>query len=341
MDRMRAIRSTDGINYIEHTSYGDIGIIGEEIRVSPLELKGFTFDYATVNGTNSEPTNGTINGTIVKEGIEIKLYYERNKYPYKIQYLDKDSLAVLKPATVITPGEYYGSVVTLDSPPVIPNYSLSSVGSCVITEDNGTNPVKNIINVYYSEQTVRINYEVVGPQGCGSVNPQYTDVKILSGTGAFSEATAAVGYRFVGWYSDRNCTQQVTSNASLFLTIPSDKIWKSATYYAKFEPHVSDLTIIRANASDSSQVYVYEVKNNATGEIYYVTIVGNGQVTIKNLIIGEYTVTQQNDWSWRYDDPAQNIDHKNVDGTTVTFGGNPITDQWLNGNSQLEKNQRR
>ena len=335
------IRSTDGVNYIEHTSYGDIGTIGDALRVSPLELKGFTFDYATVNGVSTELTNGSVNGTIVKEGLEIKLYYERNKYPYKIQYLDKDTLAVLKTADVITPGEYYGSVVTATTPPTIANYSLSSVSSCVITEDNGTNPTKNIIIVYYSEQTVRINYEVVGPNGCGSVNPLYTDVKVLSGTGASSTATASEDYRFVGWYSDRDCTQQVTSNASLFLTIPSDKVWRSATYYAKFEPHVSDLTIVRTNASDSSQVYVYEVKNNATGETLYATIVGNGQVTIKNLLMGEYTVTQQNDWSWRHDDSAQSINHQSVDGTLVTFGGSFTTDQWLNGNSQREKNQRR
>lgn len=335
------IRGTDGVNYIEHTSYGDIGTIGETLRIAPLELKGFTYNYATVNGTETELINGAVNGTIVREGLEIKLYYERDKYPYKIQYLDKDTLAVLKAPDVVIPGEYYGSVVTTTNPPVIDNYSLSSVSSCVIAEDDGTNPTKNIINVYYSEQTVRINYEVVGPDGCGSVTPLYTDVKVLSGTGASSTATATDGFRFVGWYSDRDCTQQVTSSTSLFLTIPNDKIWKSTTYYAKFEPQAGDLTIVRTNASDSSQVYVYEVKNNATGEIYYATIVGNGKVTIKNLLMGEYTVTQQNDWSWRHDDSAQSILHQSMDGTIVTFGGSVKTDQWLNGNSQLEKNQRR
>lgn len=334
------IRSTNGESYIEHTSYGDIGTIGDILKIAPLELKGFTYDYATVNGTQTKLTNGTVNGTIVKEGLEIKLYYERDKYPYKIQYLDKDTLAVLKAPDIVKPGEYYGSVVTTTNPPAIDSYSLSSVSSCVITEDDATNPTKNVINVYYSEQTIRINYEVIGPDGCGSVTPQYTDVKVLSGTGASSTATVTEGFRFVGWYSDQDCTQQVTSSTSLFLTIPSDNKWKSATYYAKFEPHVSDLTIVRTNASDSSQVYVYEVKNNATGEIYYVTIVGNGTVTITDLLMGEYTVTQQNDWSWRHDDPAQSIQHRSVDGTTVTFGGSVKKDQWLNGNSDLVKNKR-
>ena len=335
------IRSTDGINYIEHTTYGDIGTVGDILKISPLVIKGFTFDYATVNNKSTELTNGTVNGTIIIEGLEIKLYYERNKYPYKIQYLDKDTLSVLKTADVVTPGEYYGTAVTVTAPPVIENYGLSSVSSCVITEDDNANPVKNVINVYYSEQTVRINYEVIGPTGCGSVDPLYTDVKVLSGSGATSTAIAAKGYRFVGWYTDRNCTQQVTSSTSLFLTIPDDNIWRAATYYAKFEPQVSDLTIVRTNSSDSSQVYVYEIRNSATGEIFYATIVGNGQVTIKNLLMGEYTVSQQNDWSWRYNDSTQSINHQSVNGTTVTFGGNSKTDQWLNGNSQLERNRRR
>ena len=335
------IRSTDGTSYIEHTSYGDIGTIGDVIKIKPLELKGFTYDYAQVNGQATELTNGTVNGTIKKEGLEIKLYYERNKYPYKIQYLDKDTLAVLKPPDIITEGEYYGTVVTVSAPPSIENYKLSSVSSSVITEDDSTNPVKNVVNVYYAEQTVRINYEVVGPIGCGTVSPEYTDVKVLSGTGATSTAAAMDGYRFVGWYSDRDCTQQITTSTSLYLTIPDDNVWKAATYYAKFEPQVSDLTIVRTNAIDNTQVYVYEVKNNATGEIIYVSIVGNGQVTIHDLLMGEYTVTQLNDWSWRYSDSSIHINHQSVDGTTVTFGGSVKTDQWLNGNSQLEKNQRR
>ena len=117
-------------------------------------------------------------------------------------------------------------------------------------------------------------------------------------------------------------------------------MWKAATYYAKFEPQVSDLTIVRTNAIDDTQVYVYEVKNNTTGEIIYVSIVGNGQVTIHDLLMGEYTVTQLNDWSWRYSDSSIPINHQSVDGTTVKFDKGADTDQWLNGNSDRIKNQR-
>ena len=197
-----------------------------------------------------------------------------------------------------------------------------------------------MVNVYYTERSVRINYEVVGPDGCGTVDPTYTDVKILSGSGATSTATAAENFRFVGWFLDKNCTQQISANSTLFLTKPSDGEWKAVTYYAKFEPSVSDLTIIRTNASDVTQVYVYAVTNNATGETYYATITGNGTATIKGLPMGEYTVTQQNDWSWRHDDPAQVKDHQSIDGSIVVFDDSSKTDQWLNGNSPIETNTR-
>lgn len=332
------IQNTGGNGYTEHMSGGDIADIGSSIKVAPLELKGFTYHHATVNGANVGLVGGEVVATLIKEGLDIKLYYERDKYPYKIQYVDKDTLKPLKDPEIITPGGYYGSTVTVDDPPEIENYVFSSVNSCIIDEDDPANPVKNVIYVFYTEPTVRINYEVLGPEDCGTVNPTYTDVKVITGTGASSAATASAGYKFVGWYADPECTQQVTAGATLYLTIPEDKVWKETTYYAKFERSVSDLTIVHTNSVDASQVFVYEVKNNETGETIYVTITGNGFVSIKNMPMGEYTVTQQNDWSWRYRDAAQVITHKNPSGTFVTFGGGIGFEQWLNGNSVLEKN---
>ena len=83
------------------------------------------------------------------------------------------------------------------------------------------------------------------------------------------------------------------------------------------------------------------MQNVETGEAIYVSIVGNNQITVCDLPMGEYIITQQNDWSWRYDDSAQSVDHQNVDGTIITFGGSSKTEQWLSGSSRLEKNQRR
>jgi hypothetical protein len=125
----------------------------------------------------------------------------------------------------------------------------------------------------------------------------------------------------------------------LILKKPDDG-WAYTTYYAKFELAVAPLTIKRENA-EAGQVYVYEIKKaDDPAFVIYVTITGNGAAVIRDLPIASYTVTQQNGWSWRYDDSAQSFNHQSVDGTIVTFGGSSKTNQWLNGNSQLEKNQR-
>lgn len=71
----------------------------------------------------------------------------------------------------------------------------------------------------------------------------------------------------------------------------------------------------------------------------YVTIVGNGSVTIKDLPCRKYTVTQQNDWSWRYDDPEKSVTVKGND-TTVTFNKEAKHKKWLNGNSQRISNRK-
>lgn len=97
----------------------------------------------------------------------------------------------------------------------------------------------------------------------------------------------------------------------------------------------SSLTIERTNA-EPDRVFVYEVKD-ASGNAITVTVTGNSSTTIHGLIPGPYTVTQKNDWSWRYKDEAK-IVVLPVAGDKVTFGDNVENDSWLDGNSGVKKN---
>lgn len=97
----------------------------------------------------------------------------------------------------------------------------------------------------------------------------------------------------------------------------------------------ASLTIQRTNA-DAGQVFVYEVKD-AAGKVITVTVTGNNTTTIHGLIPGTYTVTQKNDWSWRYGDEAQEITLP-AEGSTVTFGDGLHNDNWLDGNSGVTQN---
>lgn len=96
--------------------------------------------------------------------------------------------------------------------------------------------------------------------------------------------------------------------------------------------------IIDHNGAEENQIFVYEVQNTDTKDIITVTVTGNGTTVIHDLPFGEYTVTQKNDWSWRYKDKdaVQTVNHQAAD-TIVEFGGTWL-DKWLGGCSALIKN---
>lgn len=336
-DQYRTLRATGDIGTVD-----DI-IAAETPPATELNPDGFTFYKATISDGDKTETVYSIDkakGAITKKGLEIKVYYTRNKYPYKVVYRDKDTGKLLREVKYNkddkSDWEHYGKTITEPLPrPDFDGYEFYSASVDTIMADDPDNITRNIIYVYLTEQTFKITFHIVGPDGCGALDTTTASVK-ASDPGATCTATPAPGYRFVGWYPTEACQSLITTNPMLVLARP-DSGWQPEDYYAKFEAAVSDLTIKRENATDDSQVYVYKVENTETGEVIYVTVVGNGQVTIKDLLLGNYTVTQQNSWSWRNNDSAQSVEHSNADGTTVTFNGNS-SDKWLNGNSTVKTN---
>lgn len=102
----------------------------------------------------------------------------------------------------------------------------------------------------------------------------------------------------------------------------------------------ADLTIKKsgANAVDENQSFLFTV----TGPDNYSTeviIVGNGSVTLKNLKIGTYTVTENTSWSWRYTpttDKPQTITLEANGTNTVAINNTREKDQWLDGNVRTD-----
>ena len=158
-------------------------------------------------------------------------------------------------------------------------------------------------------------------------------------------------YNFVGWFMDEACTIPVPSNKATISNDGSDVNNKlvpirsglseteANRFYAKFTTKAADLTIKVTNA-DSTQVFVFKIENNDTGETFVVTVLGNGTVTISNLLLAEYTVYQLNEeWSWRYVEYNNVVDHASAGGTSIIVGEQlKANQQWLNGNSDLLHN---
>ena len=282
--------------------------------------------------------------TVTQSGTELYLFYKRNEYPYQVHYYEYNTTKSLQDSNESK--AYYDSKVT-ETAAKVEGYTCVSEKSQTITirEDNGSQGL-NIIVFYYAPVQYVAEYVAVPNDGGWLSNT----IEVISGTETLtgSSPTANQYYEFEGWYLDEACTQSLTNEYGTVdpptKRFTPDKSKLSETerniFYAKFVKKVGDFTITRSGAQDTDQVFVYEIKNKDTNEVIYVTVTGNKSTTIKDLPLGNYTVTQQNDWSWRYTDvPSENVEHQNANGTIVPFGKAEQNEQWLNGNSKLRKNQ--
>ncbi len=326
--------------WTEYASSQIVGKIGETCTANPMTIPGFTYD-STVTGT-------VVSGELTASGLELKLYYTRNSYPYQVRYLEQGTGKQLADPKNRT-GKY-GQVVS-ESAIDIEDYEAvdPTTQTLNIRIEEGTAAKLNIITFYYKEKEVTINYEVVGPQGetnFGRVSPISETLKVLSGEAYGSTATANDGYRFVGWYSDSSCENPLSTDAKYTPSKVEGKNVK-ATYYAKFEYDVADLTITKTGTEsiDENQAFIFWIHgtDSRTSDVgMKVVIKGNGSVTVKDLLIGGYTVTEETGWSWRYTPKDGAVKNVNLvaGGSEVTFenerGKTSTNWKWLNGASYEE-----
>ena len=93
--------------------------------------------------------------------------------------------------------------------------------------------------------------------------------------------------------------------------------------------------------SEETQSTIYVISGTSTnGEWVYleVAIVGNGQKVIKHIPTGIYTVTEKDNWSWRYE-PESNAHSVTVTGgetATTKFKNDRTEIYWLSGDSYCE-----
>lgn len=357
------IQNIEGDGYTEYQSSTDLnGVIGKTYTAQQLtNLPGFEF-----NAGKSKTS-----GTVAAGGLVLNLYYDRIKYPYEFRFLEQGTDTELRDP--VTDYARYQAQVT-ETAPSIPGYTLVSAENQAINiaiEDPDNVAKKNVKTFYYTEQTVDIKYQVVGPDGSGTLNNyQETQLKVLNGTANGSTPTPNAGYKFVGWYTDEACKHPVdkdwvNTDTNELTPLKSKKYgskdgYEPATYYAKFERDVFDLTIEKkaANGSkiDENQTFVFRVQgksNNNNDVDMQVVITGAHKQVIKNLPVGDYTITEDTSWSWKYT-PVGNATQELKAGrihdgvATVTFknennGTNWLTslaeviNTWANGKAELKK----
>ncbi|MGM9546899.1 MAG: InlB B-repeat-containing protein [Oscillospiraceae bacterium] len=321
--------------WTEYASSQAQGDIGATYSAEAMSIPGFTF---------APETAGTVtSGELTAEGLELKLYYTRNPYPYQVRYLEQGTGNVL--AAPKDGSGLYGQVISESAIDIGGYDKVDPTTKSINIRIESDNTAKlNIITFYYTENTVNISYVPVGPDGAanfGTVDPASETVKIKTGTAAGSVPTPGTGFKFVGWYKDSACTVPVAGEGWLVgTTIKPQKDANgnntAATYYAKFEYDVADLTITKygCEAVDENQSFVFTITGDGTTRT--VVINGNGSVTIKGLKAGTtYTVTEDSGWSWRYEDAsgAQTITLQPGVVNNVAYSNRRTNPKWLGGDA--------
>lgn len=300
-----------GDGYTEYQSSTDLnGEINKPYSAEPITIPGFEYNASPEHTVDGYPAQAS--GTLTDAGLVLNLYYDRILYPYEFRFLEQGTDEEL--AEAVTGSARYQARVTQTAKD-IPGYTLASDENQYIDiaiEDPADNAEKNVRIFYYTENEIEIKYVAV-EENMGTVTTASETVKAITGTASGSTPQAKDGYKFVGWFKDEACT------------IPVDKDWvdadnklvpgktenygtdenpikgyEAATYYAKFEDDVAQLTITKQGAIpvDENQSFVFTV-TGPNGYSECVVIYGDGSVTIKNLKPGTYTVTEEG-WSWRY-----------------------------------------
>jgi len=348
LQKIHLIQNLTNDEYTEYQSSTNLNAtIGTDYSESPLTLTGFTYNAG----------KSTASGKLSADGLVLTLYYDRNVYPYEFRFLVQGTTET-KVADPVTGSARYQARVTQGAKEV-PGYTLvlgtTNQQTIDIVAEEGNTAVNNVKIFYYVEDTVDIKYEVVGPTGCGTLdNYQDNTVKVIDGTPEGSTPTASAGFKFVGWFKDEACTETGKVEASWVsadnkLTPGKTKNYgteettamgyEAATYYAKFEADVADLSITKQgyNEIDGKQSFIFTV-TGPEGFSKKIVIQGNGTVVLTGLKIGEYTVTEDTAWSWRYTPESGSVSIMLKPGETnvVTYVNTRTNDKWLGDDSYVK-----
>lgn len=341
------VQNLNNDGYTEYQSSTDINtLIGTEVTENPLTIAGFAY-----NAGKSNPS-----GTLTGDGLLLNLYYDRIEYPYEFRFLEYGTNKELVDAE--SGNARYQARVSQTAKD-IPGYTLVSDANQSINiaiEDPADVANKNAKVFYYTEQTVDIKYLVSGPQGCGTLSSyQDNSLNVRTGTPGGSTPTASAGFKFVGWFKDEACTEAGKVDAGWIgadnkLTPGKTKNYgteetpamgyEAATYYAKFEYDVADLSITKQgyNEIDGKQSFIFTV-TGPEGFSKKIVIQGNGTVVLKGLKIGDYTVTEDTAWSWRYSPDGgavRTITLQPGKTNSVTYVNNRTNNKWLDGNAYVK-----
>lgn len=241
---------------------------------------------------------------------------------YKLGTTDKvadDSTKSVMIGTNVTEKAKMGAYLNLVEPGMQNKYYPTNTSTSVTI-----NQIDQEITFFYTKAT-SVQYTVYYRDANGKdLRPPKTETTELS--------TVVEYYVPINGYAPRqfSITQDMTANSE------QNKI------VFIYDPTLTTLTIQKQGCEDidENQTFLFHVKGSPadpnTKDIdLTVTVHGNGQTTVTDLPVGEYTVTEETEWSWRYT-PQNGAERKvtvGAGGLTVQYQNSRTQTQWLDGDN--------
>lgn len=221
--------------------------------------------------------------------------------------------------TTVTEKAKMGKDLNLVEPGMQNKYYPTNTSTSVII-----NQINREIIFYYTEAT-NVKYTVYYQDANGkALLPPKTETTELS--------TVVEYYVPINGYAPRqfSITQDLTANSE------QNKI------VFIYDPTLTTLTLEKQGWQkiDENQTFLFHVKGspadpNTKDVDLTVTIHGNGKTTVTDLPVGDYVITEESGWSWRYT-PQSGGERKvtvGVGGLTVQYQNNRTQTQWLDGDN--------
>ena len=291
-------------HYIINTDGTDYELYREDTRTAELHTTlnlGEVFDEnetaqsLIAGGYLFESDKTTVNGELVhaetqevdENQLIISFYYARNKYAYKVQYIDYEDNAVLNTIIynsdeqlepvgkniTITPDEHFDYYPAEGAEPISYTRISDRTLEMTIYPDDNQNPAVNVIKVYYYKDThralrfaVSCDHETYGDH--------YGDVSdsllIVENQTEIRPVTAILRtlenrvYTFIGWYNVPHPTESDEPLTSKYEFTPSMP-GADMTYYAVF--HQEQVTMDMEIMYNDTGVYDSTASEDTDGSV--------------------------------------------------------------------------
>lgn len=284
-------------------------IEGSNVEFDQLLIKGYQYSNYKTNHKDGDQVKTVFKPTVgsdgeMGDGLIISVFYDRETYKYTIKFYDDELNTPIPEVEEIEQSAKYGTKITISDVAKdkdIEGYQLSN-GSVVqeLTYDN-----QEIICEY---TRLSIKYEYIIDGVGGSFN-NFQETVLFGDTPKAITLYLVDGYIIDGWsYSIDGATFEELTPAQATISADGKTLqpvtptaeYVGKTIYIKVKVVATILTIQNSESLDDEQGFIYVITNKTSGASVKVAVLGNTSTTVCGMLVGNYTVTLENEWSWRY-----------------------------------------